>query len=180
MRHYKKNELQRWYNKFMKQFPDKQMDKIQFHQLYGELFPSDVILANNIFKSFDHDGNGSISFKELMITFSLTTVGSEEEKLKWLFSVYDRDRNGKITQDEVRHIAHLMMKTSHGSEHSEHYCPVDHTEDDDEDEDHISCIFHNIDADQNGYWTLDEFVEGISSHPELVKILHTDLRNTVV
>ena len=156
--HFKKEELKKSYKKFMKSFPGKQMNEEQFFDVYGELFPADAILAHNIFKSFDHDGNGSISFKELMVTLSLTTKGTKDEKLRWLFSVYDWNQDGKVTIDEVRHLEHVMMKASNLDEH----------------DDHVSRIFNNIDSDRSGFWTLDEFVEGISCHPELVQILQVD------
>jgi len=161
--HFKKDELKKSYKKFMKSFPGRQMNEEQFFDLYGELFPADAVLAHNIFKSFDHDGNGSISFKELMVTLSLTTKGTKDEKLRWLFSVYDCDQDGRITVEEVSHLAHVMVKASNLNE----------------DEDHVSRIFNSIDADRSGFWTLEEFVEGISCHPELVRILQVDAKKAV-
>lgn len=40
---------------------------------------------------FDQDGNGTISLKELMDGLSVLTNGSEVDKLKFLFQVYDVD-----------------------------------------------------------------------------------------
>ncbi len=40
---------------------------------------------------FDTDGDGSIDMKELVNGLQILTKGSETEKLKFLFNVYDLD-----------------------------------------------------------------------------------------
>jgi len=160
--HFKKGDLKRWYKKFMKTFPDGQMNEEQFHEIYGNLFSCEFSIAGHIFRSFDHNNDGVISFRELMITLSMTTEGSNEEKLEWLFNVYDFDGNGKISEEEVHHMANVIQDSMRQEEN--------HGE---TSEEYISLIFDAVDDDGNGYWTLDEFIQGVQDHPVLMKLLHS-------
>merc|ERR1712183_732399 len=171
--HFNKIELKRWYQQFMKDFPDGKMNEEQFFKIYGDLFASEANMGENIFRSFDLNRDGSISFRELMMTLSLTTVGTKEEKLEWLFNVYDFDGNGKITVDEVRALADTFSTVLKRQSMRRLSCDVHHCEhdsDSDEEEDFISCMFDDVDGDHNGYWTLEEFVKGVEVHPVLMKI----------
>lgn len=156
--HFNKGDIKRWYKKFMKNFPDGKMNETQFFQIYGNLFSSENTIAKNIFRSFDHNNDGFISFKELMITLSMTTAGSNDEKLEWLFSVYDYDGNGQISIDEVQQMAKLIHSSMQVDGHEN-------------DAEYLSFIFDVVDDDGNGYWTKEEFIQGVKEHPILVKLL---------
>ena len=49
--------------------------------------------AERFFRLFDKDSSGSISLRELMDGLTLLTNGSEVDKLRFLFQVYDVDGN---------------------------------------------------------------------------------------
>ena len=74
---FKKEDVKRWYRKFMKDYPDGQLNKEQFNKLYTKIYSSTFAnrFADIIFRSFDHNHDGVVSFKELMLTLSLTTTG---------------------------------------------------------------------------------------------------------
>jgi len=165
--HFNKGDIKRWYKKFMKNFPTGQMNEAQFFSIYGKLFSAEGAIAKNIFRSFDHNNDGFISFKELMITLSMTTAGTREEKLEWLFSVYDIDGNGKISIEEVKQMAHLIQSTLQAGEGGQH-----------DENDYLSFIFDVVDDDGNGYWTKDEFIQGVQEHPALVDLLHAPGENS--
>ena len=50
--------------------------------------------SERFFSLFDTDGDGSIDMKELVNGLQILTKGTESEKLKFLFNVYDID--GKL------------------------------------------------------------------------------------
>jgi len=41
---------------------------------------------------------------EFVAAVNLILRGKLEDKLKWSFKVYDRDGNGSLTRQEVRHV----------------------------------------------------------------------------
>ena len=55
------------------------------------LFSLQSFFAERFFHLFDKDGSGTISLKELMDGLTLLTHGTEVDKLKFLFEVYDVD-----------------------------------------------------------------------------------------
>ena len=54
------------------------------------------------------NGTGKILSNEIWNL--LTTTNSAEEKLQWLFKLYDKDMNGEIVQDEMEDIFIKMCK----------------------------------------------------------------------
>jgi calmodulin len=66
--------------------------------------PTEVELQEMI-KEVDGDGSSTIDFNEFltMMTHKLKDKESEEE-LREAFRVFDKDQNGFITSDELRHV----------------------------------------------------------------------------
>ena len=61
------------------------MDKNVFSELYGAMAPPGAHVEHHveqIFRIFDRDGNGIISFREFVMATDMTTAGTPEEKLK--------------------------------------------------------------------------------------------------
>jgi Ca2+-binding EF-hand superfamily protein len=54
-----------------------------------------------VFDSFDVNDNGVVTFKEFIKALSITSRGSIEEKLNWSFRLYDTDKDGYITKEEM-------------------------------------------------------------------------------
>ena len=59
----------------------------EFVKMYEKFFTaSDAnMFAQNVFRNFDADRNGSIDFTEFMIAIDVTSSGSPREKLMWAF-----------------------------------------------------------------------------------------------
>ena len=55
------------------------------------LFLQDSFFAERFFTLFDEDKSGTISLRELINSVTILTQGSQEDKLKFLFRVYDVD-----------------------------------------------------------------------------------------
>ena len=80
---FKRKDLKRWYRKFMKNYPDGKMKMEDFQKVCEKLYPTttttattneDIQFSQHIFRSFDRHNKGFISFKELMLTFSITWI----------------------------------------------------------------------------------------------------------
>ena len=59
----------------------------EFTKMYEKFFPANDAntFANNVFRNFDADKNGSIDFTEFMIAIDVTSSGEPREKLMWAF-----------------------------------------------------------------------------------------------
>ena len=157
---FKKHNLKRWYRKFMKSYPNGRLDMEQFNEVYSKLYTTTINCTNHfsqhIFHSFDRDNKGYISFKELMLSFSVATCGTTQEKLEWAFNVFDLNKTGKIAMEDVDHIVHCIGNCTENDD-----VQMSNLE--------IADIFIKIDKDADGYWSVDEFVEGARLYPWFFK-----------
>lgn len=101
-----KYEIQEWYKLFTKENPGGKLDKEQFKRLYSKVFPQGnaAAFAEHTFRTYDRDSDGTLNFKEFMVSTSVKTRGTLEERIKWAFEMYDVDNNGYIERDEMLEI----------------------------------------------------------------------------
>ena len=62
-----------------------------------------------VFQIFDKDGDGKISFVEFITGLSQLYGHDEEEKLKFMFKIYDIDQDGFITNGELFKVLQMMV-----------------------------------------------------------------------
>lgn len=167
--YFDKKELQKWYKDFMKDCPSGQLRQDEFERIYQQFFPfgDPSKFAAFVFKVFDKNDDGSISFTEFITALSITSRGSLDEKLEWAFSLYDLDKDGYITRDEMLHIVEAIYRMVGKM--------VDLPEDEDTPEKRVDKIFHKMDKNDDGKLTMDEFREGSKCDPWIVQALAIDL-----
>lgn len=108
-------EIVQWYENFKKQCPTGRITKDEFQAIYSKFFPeSDAqTYAQHVFRSFDTNDDGTLDFKEYIIALHMTSTGKTTRKLEWAFSLFDVDKNGYITQSEVKEICTVSFATLH-------------------------------------------------------------------
>ncbi len=106
------SEIEDWFKKFHDQCPDGAMTKEQFMEMYAKMFPNGDVrrFADHIFKAYDVDGNGTIDFKEFLVTMNIASRGPIDDKLKWAFKLYDIDSNGYVTKSEATQIVKVHTR----------------------------------------------------------------------
>jgi Ca2+-binding EF-hand superfamily protein len=104
------------------------------------------IVADLIFSSFDNDNNGSLDFCEFIIATHCTANSSPEDKLYWVFRLYDTDSSGSITIGEMIQV----FATLYEKESLDQKLAVDRAEQ----------IFGSLDVNNDGDITGEEFVKG--------------------
>lgn len=77
------------------------LDLKGFQKMFPQLleFPSAILLS--VFKIFDIDGIGVISFSNFCVTVSQYLIGHRAEKCKFLFRVFDINCNGVLESKEL-------------------------------------------------------------------------------
>ena len=100
---YDKETIQAWYGVFNKQAKNGRLSIRQFVTLFRSFFPgrnSDQF-CEHVFRTFNTSNSGELSFREFLIAIHVTAQGSQEEKLRWTFRLYDVNGDGILTFEEV-------------------------------------------------------------------------------
>ena len=53
---------------------------------------------------FDYDNSGTMDFTEYMLAINATNLNTAEDKLMWMFDVFDKDGGGTISVDEIKEL----------------------------------------------------------------------------
>ncbi|KAK6111997.1 Uncharacterized protein BM_BM18006 [Brugia malayi] len=166
--YFTKKELRKWYKDFIKDYPAGELRMEEFHNIYKQFFPNGdpTKFATFVFNVFDSNKDGCISFHEFITALSITSRGTLDEKLDWAFSLYDVDKDGYITKDEMGDIVEAI--------HSMIGNIIELPKDEDTPEKRVAKIFSNMDNNLDGKLTLEEFKQGSKNDPCIVQALTTD------
>jgi len=148
-----KSEIRTMYRGFKQECPDGIVHEETFREIYGKFFPhgNAGLYAHHVFKAFDANRNGAISFRDMLVSLSTLLRGNVHEKLRWTFTLYDLNKDGYITKQEVLNVmvaVHELMGV--------HASPLMRQ---DQVEVLVDDIFSRLDTNQDGVVTIDEFIE---------------------
>ncbi|TKS73291.1 Guanylyl cyclase inhibitory protein [Collichthys lucidus] len=107
-------ELYEWFRKFINECPSGliTLHEFQRHFCNGTVGSESAEYAEQIFRTLDNNGDGVVDFREYVMAISMLIEGSAVEKLRWSFKLYDKDRDGAITKEEMLEIMQAVYKMS--------------------------------------------------------------------
>ena len=68
---------------------------------FGTFFRYDSKITDNLFNTFDQDGNGTIDSDEFLRGMALCSSGSLDSKIKFCFNAYDASGDGNLQKKEL-------------------------------------------------------------------------------
>ncbi|XP_043323714.1 calsenilin isoform X3 [Cervus elaphus] len=169
-----KKELQSLYRGFKNECPTGLVDEDTFKLIYSQFFPQGdaTTYAHFLFNAFDADGNGAIRFEDFVVGLSILLRGTVHEKLKWAFNLYDINKDGYITKEEMlaimksiydmmgRH-TYPILREDAPLEHVERFFQAWGRERPQRDTASLRAWLElqKMDRNQDGVVTIDEFLE---------------------
>jgi Ca2+-binding EF-hand superfamily protein len=110
-----KEAIEMFFKQFNDNNPDGLLNRDEFSKLYPKLRNEPVNnldeISNMVFRAFDTDNNGSLTFEEFLIGYAITSRGDQRSKLQYAFELYDADNNGWLSQAELKEVLLGMYDT---------------------------------------------------------------------
>ncbi|XP_053716420.1 Kv channel-interacting protein 4-like isoform X2 [Synchiropus splendidus] len=163
---FSRKELQILYRGFKNECPSGVVNEDTFKDIYAQFFPQGdaSTYAHFLFSAFDTHHNGSVSFEDFVLGLSILLRGSIQEKLNWAFNLYDINKDGYITKEEMldimKAIYDMMGKCTH---------PVLKEE---TPRQHVEIFFQKMDKNEDGVVTMDEFIDSCQNDENIMRSMH--------
>ena len=90
---FQEEEIREWFREFLHDCPDGILTKDKVSGMLSSILPQDnvKVVTDLIFTTFDKDNNNFIDFNEFLIATHCTATSSPEDKLRWVFQLYDKE-----------------------------------------------------------------------------------------
>ncbi|KAF1394832.1 hypothetical protein PFLUV_G00005230 [Perca fluviatilis] len=163
---FSKKELQVLYRGFKNECPSGAVDEQTFKSIYSKFFPQgdSSMYAHFLFEAFDIHNNGSVSFEDFVISLSIILKGSITDKLNWAFNLYDLNKDGCITREEMTNIMDsiydMMGKYTDP-------CMRDNAP-----KEHVDNFFQKMDKNNDGVVTIEEFLDTCQKDESIMQSMH--------
>lgn len=151
MTKFTRKELQAMYRGFKQDCPQGVVKEELFKEIYAHFFPRGSetdAYASYVYNSIERSGP-SVTFTDLVLMMSTLARGSPEEKLRWAFRLYDVDRDGVLSREEIYRVV-LSIYDLLGKKTASMY---EKTAIDQADQ-----VFERLDLNGDGVITVTEFI----------------------
>ncbi|XP_062352952.1 Kv channel-interacting protein 2 isoform X2 [Cinclus cinclus] len=158
-----RKELQVLYRGFKNECPSGIVNEENFKQIYSQFFPQgdSSTYATFLFNAFDTDHDGSVSFEDFVSGLSTILRGTIDDRLNWAFNLYDLNKDGCITREEMldimKSIYDMMGKYTYPAMREE--APREHVEN----------FFQKMDRNKDGVVTIEEFLESCQKDENIMR-----------
>ena len=143
-----------------------EIEKKQFIEYLRQVRPDKnlEVLGAQIFNAFDSNKNGRIDFNEFLIATALTCVNDPQQRLRFVFKMYDLNGDNKLDVSEVEKIILGVYDFTGQKERKGKKAPRELAK----------SLLRRYDKDDSGFLTEEEFVSGIAD-PTLQALDYFDI-----
>jgi len=129
------------------------VDKEAFTFIFSSFNKSSraVLFLDHIFRTWDINQDGNLTFNEFIQALSVTSRGSAAQRAEFLFRLYDVNGDESITIEEFASVLKLKVRKVELAKMKE--------------------VFHKMDSDGNGFLTKEEFVDAVGHDKNLMSYL---------
>jgi Ca2+-binding EF-hand superfamily protein len=156
-----REELETLFHQFSKQSLNGCLNKEGFiHLLPEELecFNSDKSVISALFRLFDKNGYGVITFQEYCMGLALFMKSELKERVYGVFMMFDLDKDGFISKEELRFMVEWQFR-SMGFTNNETMVQIS-----------VAMAFDEYDKDKDGKLSLREFDTVVKKQPFFLKL----------
>jgi len=156
-------DIRKFYDDFIKDFPSGRVTKDDVKKLYKKIFPTGdpTPLVEQIFRTYDVDRNGTVDFREFLCGVGVVTNGTDHQRLRLAFRIFDLDQSGAITKDEYHAIftgLYKAMGVFYGKE----------------DKNFEAESFEQLDTNRDAKISYDEFEAMAKRDPVVTRLMNFD------
>ncbi|XP_074546299.1 A-type potassium channel modulatory protein KCNIP2-like [Halichoeres trimaculatus] len=163
---FSRKELQVLYRGFKNECPSGVVNEETFKTIYSQFFPQgdSSMYAHFLFEAFDTHNNGAVNFEDFVLSLSIILRGSVTDKLNWAFNLYDLNKDGCITREEMTDI----MNSIYDMMGKYTYPNIK----DGAAKDHVDNFFQKMDKNKDGVVTIEEFLETCQKDQNIMQSMH--------
>jgi len=154
---YDEKEIREWFSGFMAVCPLGLLTMDNIYDMYAMPKHRAKIFINQIFKLFDKNNSGEITFRQFVLATNMTSCSSPTDKLKWTFKMFDADGSGSIDAEELTEIITTLYEVEGKSREAG--------------EKRAQEIFKLFDEDGDGEIDEAEFCNGCQKDEEFYKLI---------
>ncbi|RNA21513.1 Kv channel-interacting 2 isoform X7 [Brachionus plicatilis] len=162
-----RKEIQYMYRGFKQECPSGIVTEQMFKEIYSHFFPQGECsnYARLIFATLDQNSDGTANFEDFLVGLSILSRGTIDEKLRWIFSLYDINKDGKVTKEEL-----LLVITSIYELMGKFTKPQF---DENAPRQHVEVVFKKFNSKQDGVITIEDFMQTCYNDESILNSMST-------
>lgn len=165
-----KKDIKKYRKIWIDMFGEKEMDREGFRKWIKAIgiFPnlSDDAPIDHLFRSYDRDRSGTISFEEFILYLSITAPTQKQQDpskiIEVTFLLYDADGDGYLTEEELRQGMRDTFKLLGHNTDTEKFNKIINAR--------VQQLVELADANGDGQITLAEIQEAVKKNSKLLLI----------
>ncbi|CAF1495734.1 unnamed protein product [Rotaria magnacalcarata] len=162
---FSKSEIRLLYRSFKEECPGGNVSEERLGEIYSQLFPqgNPIKYTHFLFSIFDRNHKGTFTFDDYILTLSVLCRGTLDEKLRWIFRLYDINGEGLLTRENVTKIIASFYDLLGPA--------VQPRVEEREIHQHVDEIFERIDPMHTEQITLEDFIDYCKRRPYLIETI---------